>query len=373
VIATSYEITGRKQFDPISFANMNDFELSEGGNIDADAILNNPYITLYSLDFEKKMAVFVETPSDVNLSQAPFYYQMQRSKATRVVTTSFETMIELGQHVPVDDEKLVLIHSMGRSGSTLASQLFAQVDGVINMSEPDALTLLVAIRSTQPDAQDMTKALVNASIRLLCKTPAETAWVIKGRSWVIELGDWLHESFPKTRNVYLYRDAVSWSKSSLGAFLDTVERTPEELYQFENETRDWMKLFMPLIASHDPNEHLSATGLLSLMWLSNMERYMELHKSGVEMLAIPYSSWSLDPGKTAVSMLEYCCCLPADMTAIDETLKKDSQAGTSLSQQTVKKKTTGNKLFDMDELNQVLQNHAYIKPPVYEVANTLNL
>lgn len=373
MLATNFEITGRKQIIPIEFADIKNFELRESGSLPADEILDNPQITLFSLDFENARAVFVETPPHVNLSQAPFYYQAQRDNALRVLTVSFETMIQLAQCVTVDDERLILIHSIGRSGSTLASQLLAQVPDVINMSEPDVLTQLVAARLTQPDKHTELKMLLDASVRLLCKTPSQTAWVIKGRSWVIELGDWLHDIFPHTKNVYLYRDAESWSKSSLSAFLEDVERTSEELYQLENETRGWMQLFVPLIASYDRTQHLTTTGLLSLMWLSNMERYMELQKFGVKMLAIPYQSWKLEPHQTALSLLEYCGCRPSDLTAIEETLKKDSQAGTYLSQEVSKKNRASTQLFDPGELNRHLQNHAYIQTADFEVANTLKL
>src|ERR1051325_5143847 len=131
MLATNFEITGRKQILPIEFADFKNFELRESGSVDADEILNNPHITLFSLDFENSRAVFVETPADVNLSYAPFYYQAQRENATRVLTTSFETMFQLAQCVMLDDSKLVMIHSMGRCGSTLASQILAQVPGVI--------------------------------------------------------------------------------------------------------------------------------------------------------------------------------------------------------------------------------------------------
>ena len=373
MIATTFEITGRKQIIPIEFADIKNFELRESGSIAAEEILKHPQITLFSLDFENARAVFVETPVDVDLSQAPFYYQAQRENATRVLAISFETMFQLAQRVTLDKEELVMIYSMGRSGSTLASQLLAQVNGVINMSEPDVLTQLVAARFMQPDQQGSLKMILDACIRLLFKTPAQTAWVIKGRSWAIELGDWLHELFPHTRNVYLYRDAESWCKSSLSAFVENVERTPEELYQFENETRGWMQLFMPLIARYDPVTHLTGTGLLSLMWLSNMERYMELHDSGIEMLAIPFLNWKLNPRQTAITMLEYCNCLPSDLTAIEETLQKDLQAGSYVSQEVVKKNTAGSKIFNLDELNHHLQNHPYLKTSDFEVANTLKL
>ncbi len=371
--ATSFEITGRKQNDPISFADINDFELGENGKIDADEILNNHYITLYSLDFSNGQAVFVETPPDINLTRAPFYYQAQRQHAIRILTVPFETMIQLAQCVTVDDKKLIHIYSMGRSGSTLASQVLAQVDGVINMSEPDVLTQLVAARSLQPGKEMDLKVLLDASIRLLCKTPAQAAWVIKGRSWMIELGDWLHELYPNTKNLFLYRETKSWSRSNLGAFVEDVEWTPEQRVEVENEGRGWMKLFFPLIARYDPEVHLSLTGLCTLMWLSLMERYMELDQAGIKMLAIQYPRWQQSPRQTALSMLDYCGCCPNDLTAIEETLKKDSQAGTSIAQETVKKKTIVANLFDTEEMNRFLQAHAYINSPDFEVPNTLKL
>lgn len=371
--AKNFEIISKRRTDPVGFPDIKDFELHASGQIDAGIILANPSITLYALDFENGEAVFVETASPAVLSHAPFYYQAQYEHTVRVLTTSFETMIQLAQSVTVADNKLVFIHSMGRSGSTLASQIFAQVPGVINMSEPDVLTQLVAARFMQPDKHTELKMLLDASIRLLCKTPVQTAWVIKGRSFVIELGDWLNEFYPHTKNLYLYRDAESWTKSNLSAFMDETRTTTDQLFQYENETRGWMQLFVPAIARYNPDQHLSATGLVTLLWLSNMERYTELHKAGIEMLAIPYSSWKLDPRRTALAMLDHCGCVPDDLTTIEETLTKDSQAGSSVSQDAVKKKTTTSQIFDPAELKRHLQSHAYLQTTDFEAANTLKL
>jgi hypothetical protein len=362
-----------KKVDPISFADINDFELREIEKMDADEILNNQHITLYSLDFQNGQAVFVETAPEVDLSQVPFFYQAQRDHAVHILTVPFETMIQLAQCVSLDDKRLIHIYSLGRSGSTLASRILAQVDGVINMSEPDMLTQLVAARFMQPGKEMELKALLDASIRLLCKTPAQTAWVIKGRSWVVELGDWLHELYPNTKNIFLYREVESWIKSNLGAFISEAEQpeTAEQRFQLENEARGWMQLFVPSIARYDFNEHLSLTGLSTLMWLSLMERYVELDRVGVKMLAIQYPSWHLDPQRTALSMLDYCGIRPADLTAIEEILKKDSQAGTSIAQEAIKKKGLVSDLVNVDEMNRFLQRHAYIRSPDFEVPNTL--
>ena len=360
MIATTFEITAKRRPNPLGMVDSKDFELRESGQMSAEEILSNPYITLYALDFEKGQAVFVETPPEADLSQAPFYYVAQYEQALCVIKLSFETMIQLAQSVTVDDRNLIFIHSMGRSGSTLASKIFAQVPGVINMSEPDVLTQLVAARLMQPDKEAELKMLLDASVCLLCKTPAPTAWVIKGRSWVIELGDWLHELYPRTKNLYLYREAGSWIKSNANAFADETRVTPEQLRQYEVETRGWMQFVVPSIARNDPNQHLSATGFMSLMWLANMERYTQLHQAGIEMLAIPYPSWKLDPRRTALAMLEHCGCRPDDLTAVEEILAKDSQSGSIVSQDAVKNKTTGVQIFDLAALNRHLQSHSYI-------------
>lgn len=373
MIATDFEIVSKRRSNPVGMVDIQDFELRESGQTDAREILTNERISFYAFDFENNRAVFVETDSPEELSQAPFYYQAQYENAIRVVTIPMETMIGLAQSVTLDDSKLIFLQSMGRCGSTLASKILAQLPGVISMSEPDALTQLVVARFMQPDQKEMVSMLLDASIRLLCKTPASTAWVIKGRSWVIELGDWLQELYPRARSVYLYREAESWIKSNLSAFLIDVERTPEELHQLEVETRGWMKFVVPSIAHYDPGQHLTLTGLTSLMWLDNMERYTALQQAGIKMLAIPYSHWKLDPRRTASCLLEYCGFYLDDLSAIEKTLSTDSQEGSVVSQDAVRKRTTIPDVFDQVEMNRHLQNHAYIKSPDFEAANSLKL
>ena len=72
-------------------------------------------------------------------------------------------------------------------------------------------------------------------------------------------------------------------------------------------------------------------------------------------------------------MLTYYACLSDDMGAIDETLHRDSQAGTQLSRETLGKvdKTLADK--DRDELLWHLANHGRINSAEFEVPHTLKL
>lgn len=80
-----------------------------------------------------------------------------------------------------------------------------------------------------------------------------------------------------------------------------------------------------------------------------------------------------EDGETAVSMLTYGDCCPADLTAVYATLDKDSQAGTVLAQDAEERTETGAETEDLAELQTHLQNHPFIRTADYEVPNTLHL
>jgi hypothetical protein len=373
LIATTFEIVGRPHHPPFRGPDLRNFHLGETGQLPAEKILENPHITLYGLDFESRQAVFVETPADVNLSHAPFYFTTQYEEAKRLWTIPFETMVQLAQSVSVVDERLVLIFSVGRCGSTLASQIFAQIPGVINMSEPSALMQLVIARNTKAANDDDLVALLEATVCLLCKTPAETAWVMKGQSFVIELGDWLHEIYPQTKNLFLYRHAETWLRSGLRAYSRGPALPEEERRARENERRGVLGALVPPIGNYDAKLLLSHAEMLALMWLRAMERYVQYCRMGIEMLAIRYASWRSAPRETAEAMLEYCRCRPTDMTAIYETLERDSQAGTGLSRESLGQGERVITELEWEELHWHLRNHAFIHEADFEVPNTLKI
>jgi hypothetical protein len=214
-------------------------------------------------------------------------------------------------------------------------------------------------------------ALLEATICLLCKTAAETAWVIKGQSFVIELGDWLHRIYPQTKNLFLYRHAETWLRSGLRAYSYGIEGTDEERRVRENQRRGVLGSLVPSIAQYDANLLLSHAEMLALMWLRAMERYVQLCEMGMEMLAIRYASWLSAPHETAEAMLEYCRCRPTDMTAVYEALDKDSQAGTGLSREAIEQRQRVIRKTELEEFHRHLQHHAFLHEADYEVPNTL--
>ncbi len=371
MLATVFEVVERDQQAQVRLAGLNNFRLHEQRQLPVSDILENLHITLYSLDFEREEAVFVETPVDVDLSQVPFFVIAQHEHAQRVWTISFEAMFELAQSVDLDDSRLVSIYSVGRCGSTLASQIFAQIPGVINISEPAVLSQLVVARNSKTAPDNDLIALLRASIRLLCKIPAQTAWVIKGQSFVIELADWLYKLYPQTRNLFLYRHAETWLRSGLRAFGQSGAASEAENEHTDKRVRDVLGPLVPLIADYDPQRLLPHAGALSLMWLRVMECYVAYCNMDIKMLAIRYESWRSAPRQTAVAMLDYCNCRPTDMTAVYEALNRDSQAKSHLSRDALGQRQRVLTNEELAELNRHLQAHAFIHEANFEVPNTI--
>ena len=217
--ANKFKIIERLRELQFAIPHLSDFRLEEDGTISADEILRNDNISLYSLEFDTKQAVFVETPAEVDLSQAPFMFTTQYDDAICVISMSFDDFLSLAKRITADEERLIFIHSTGRCGSTLASRIFAQVPGIVNLSEPFFLPQIVIQKVAKSYSTDNLKALLKASILILCKSDAERAWVIKEHSYAIELTQWVGELFPQAKRLFLYRNAETWMRSCLSAYV----------------------------------------------------------------------------------------------------------------------------------------------------------
>lgn len=62
-----------------------------------------------------------------------------------------------------------------------------------------------------------------------------------------ELGDWLYELYPSTQNLFLYRHAETYLKSSMQAYITGAHQTAEEQRAMEKEVREY---FRPNPLSH---------------------------------------------------------------------------------------------------------------------------
>ena len=116
------------------------------GALDPSRLLDDPTLSLYTVDPAERTALFVRTPAQIDLSRVPFLWHTQFAEATEVVAVPFREFIDLAAHARSSLERIVFVHSIGRCGSTLACRSLAEADDVVALSEPDVFIQLQQMR-----------------------------------------------------------------------------------------------------------------------------------------------------------------------------------------------------------------------------------
>ncbi|MBC7878023.1 MAG: sulfotransferase [Anaerolineales bacterium] len=366
--ANLLEIKSRKRQNPLAPADPSDFEFEQGNAVDPKIVVTNPLISLYCLDHANQRALFVETSPGVDLSQVPFFYQAQYENTVNLIGVPYETLNKLASEISFDSNQLILIYSVGRAGSTLLGSALNAVDGIVGISEPDVFTQLVMFRDFGGSNDIEISKLVESCIKLQCKPTEQIsnpiAWAIKFRSFSIELGDLLYKHFPHTKNIFIYRNAESWTTSTMRAFVEN-----EHNVEFRTFMQGFLSTMVPPIAKHvkSGGELLTFSTIGAMMWLRVMERYMELHEKGMPGLAVRYEDLKAAPQETMKKIVDYCGFSNVNIETVYQVLAKDSQAGSAISQENL-----GQKNFEMTDahradLTRVLQAHPVINSPDFRV------
>ncbi|MBZ0298512.1 MAG: sulfotransferase [Anaerolineae bacterium] len=354
-----------------------DFVYHEDGTLDPAQLLDDPNWTLYGLDDAQRQAVFVETPPDFRLIDAPFYYMAQYQQARRLAVLPYEALIRLGEaRGPIPH--LIFIYSIGRCGSTLLSNIFNAVEGIVSLSEPDVYSNLLWQRESDGSRDAELIELARACTRLLCKPPASgtnpNTYVIKFRNWMIRMGDLLAAALPEAHNLFLYRSAVSWMASfarlkhgldldaaTLAGFMELMEPVDNRFYP---EAVDLAQtLGRPLT-----EPETAAAG-----WHGMLERY-EQWQPTIPFLAVRYEDLNAQRESVVQAIFEYCAVPTAAVATALEAFSRDSQEGTLLERaQPDKRESFRLPDEDVAALKAVLAQYDRINTPEHILPGTLTL
>src|SRR5690349_1366224 len=168
MLAQQLIIERKVRDDPFGMASLDHFQYREGEAVDPRLVVEQSTISLYCLDHENQRAIFVETPPDVNLSHAPFYFQTQYDTAQRLIAVPYATLHALARDVHIEPTRIIMVYSTGRCGSTLISHALSQADGVYSFAEPDALTQLVSLRAFDGSNDAEVSALIHDCTKIMC-------------------------------------------------------------------------------------------------------------------------------------------------------------------------------------------------------------
>ena len=97
-----------------------DFSYHEVRAIDPGFVLEDATLILFCLDPIERVGLFVRTQRQIQLGRAPFLYVAQYEAATELVSVPFDEMHRLAAAALVPSERLVMLYSTARCGSTLS-------------------------------------------------------------------------------------------------------------------------------------------------------------------------------------------------------------------------------------------------------------
>jgi hypothetical protein len=372
--AQVFDITSRQKPLPFEIAGIGDFELSEKDTVDAGTILEDPNISLYCLDPGNEQAIFVKVPDIVETFQAPFFYIGQFQDAVKVLKVSYEDMHQLAGQVELDDQRIILIHSIGRCGTTLASAAFSQAEDVVSLSEPDIFSQLVRMLDFSNGDRPQISELAKSCMLLTCKDSVngrQPIWVLKFRSFVIEIADMIYDHFPGTKNLFLYRHAVPWGKSMTRAFGGDAYPTQEQMVFFWM----WMKMVISKLDRYnlESMEEINASLLISMMWLGLMERCLERLDAGQPILPVRYEDLKADPELVINKIFDYCGVRASDKDVLHAVLYKDSQAESEISREQLEQIDWELTPEDIASIHRIIADQPVINTPDYVLPGTLTL
>jgi Sulfotransferase family len=355
VPAKILQIHGRRRTNPTQLVSREDFALRElDGQSDDEvstAVFGNTNIAPYCLDHESRQVIFAETPPDVDVSLAPFYYQGQFEAATRLIATPYDLAHQIAMRTGARFEELVLLYSVGRCGSTLISKLWQQVQDTYSVSEPDVFTHISQLRDGHQLNDGEAAQLLETAVRLLYQPRrAGTRFVVKFRARCIDLAELMYSLFPPAKLLFMYRNAFDCIDSHVRVFGDEPVDEPTFRRAFPL-ARD---------AAADYCHRLGRLGGPLVSWADGMQRYLAMRERGLPFAAVRYEDLARDPQRSIAQLLRHCAAPALSSEQISEVMAGDVQAGTKVARNSDGRRTlTG---AEMDCIRTFLEQHTAIAP-----------
>ena len=322
-----------------------DFELQSEPDTTVADLLALRNVSLYALDPEHGGVAFVETDGSEDLLAAPFLHREQRNHAVRVFRVPYAAFHAMAERVPEAPAPL-LVHSVGRCGSTLASSRRPATPGIASLAEPDVFTSIeVAVADGSLDDDEATR-LLRSACRLAPHglAPAGHRAAIKFRSEVAWIAHLVDAAVPDAGVVFMYRDARRVIESYLRvlgrrrrwsdrlAHVPGFDRLMVERHRRRVARRGArLERFAYVLENCEPLEieMRGRWGKFLIQWLAKVHAYVALRERRPDAAALRYEDLVAEPERVVGALFAHCGLPDSAVPAALAVLDRDSQRGTA--------------------------------------------
>ncbi len=354
---------------PIGIVEPSDFVYQPSGEISTEEVFADPRFSLFCFDLDNNTALFVECADPEAVEKAPFYYQSQVENAVGLVSMPIEAFHQIAATVPEPENGIILVHSVGRCGSTLISKAFQAIPSVHSLSEPDDLTQLALLRGLGKATDESITQLFESSLKWRCKPrvgePAKSV-AIKTRSEVLVLADLLGPRTSHCKHLFLYRDAVAWMRTIFKGF--SPERDVYDSDLNEKMETGWARMLPLVRGSRKEGQPMNPVQIRIMAWISCLESALKLQSLGIPLCPVRFEDLTAQPESILRQVFDFCALADVDFTKIQAVLERDSQAGTTYARELRKTQTrqlTPDLEQDIHHLlatRPMIQSHDFVVP-----------
>jgi hypothetical protein len=355
ILALCYQVVGKvPRIIPAEMASPSHFLKRPLEQVDFLQVMkeNGKNISPYCLDDKRRCLLFTQTPDGLDLLHAdPFFYDAQRDHATKIYALPYASLDSLLEELIDGEEALpVFLHSTGRCGSTLLSQLLGSVEGSLSVSEPDFYSQAMMLSKEASGKRDaeLTKLMQNCtrllSYHLNCGEPSSKLHLIKLRSWAIFGAHLLQWEEKPAKHLFLYRQAEPTVNSFLNAYfslgqykfwrrwkLDTLLLRVLGTIPF---SKDALGATVPLFNHPEfrSDGRQGADSYFTLQWLSHMDAARDIQQTFPDFfsMVLCYEELKKQPEQYLQRIIKSLIGEKTDFKVtsdLSDILSRDSQAG----------------------------------------------
>jgi hypothetical protein len=328
-----YTIEGRSRRGDAEPAQLAHFTLSAGEAVSSQMIVDDIRWMPYCLDAANRRVIFVDVPTEVDLSDAVFAHLDQFHHAQRVLSVPYESLEALSAQVS-QPQNLIFIFNLARAGTTLVHRMLNQVDGVWCLSEADIYSDISTLERSEPGDQEILYLIRHCTPLSFRPPHAKQTLALKFRSQALRVADLFHRVYPQAKCIFLYRDALSWGNS----FYKFVQRLDATALFDDDETVKYLWAGFALQADVSrleafigrPVERVGLEEFFPGMYAIHIEKYMETFRQGVPYYAIRYNELDRDREAVTAKLLEHCGLPQESLPQVMRAFEHDAQEGTQI-------------------------------------------
>ncbi len=298
--AHKFRILTKYYLDLVLPVTLKNFALVHEEFVHPDYVLND-CVTL--LQITKDTAIFIEADSNKLPPSSPhfgFFGIGQMETGVKIITMPLVSFKRLGDELPENPSKLLFIHNIARSGTTLVSSVLSHTGRAVSLSEPRVLDSMCNLYGKAWSTSE-SKALFGHVIRLLikpCGTAMETplVYVIKPSSLNVPFAGVFHELFPSSVSIFVYRDLVETTLS--GRLMLSKVPTLTLAYTLIDYGTDAMRQkattmigVSSKIAKTFKPKYEPTTEFIFFIYMTLLRHYLDLRANGVDVRGFRYEDF----------------------------------------------------------------------------------